>query len=241
MSVVKLVSISAFKTPDGASDEASVLFGSQGVRRCVESGKWRIEMGNVPVEAYGELPASGRSFYYGFKECLEKIRKWHQRALAFDPGIHFHVAYVNFEVGVLFKDMIGEADLEGLEFVSIRRLKVELQHELFDRVANLMGTAARRAGELSKIKDLARYPHLLTAALESPPFDRIKVFIYPFCSTQTQRIGYLGWVRPGARIVGIEQNPQVAWYATLGDPWLQHAQAQAMVSKCVASSQAIPP
>lgn len=239
MSVVKLVSISAFKTPDSATGEPSVLFGAKHVQWCEASGKWRIEMGNVPVDAYGNPPDSGLSFYYGFKECLDKIRKWHKRALEFDPAIHFHVSYVNFEVGPLFKDMIGPADLEGLEFVSIRRLKVELQHELFDRVVGLVGNAAREAGALTKIKDLARFPHLLAEALSAPPFDRIKVFIYPFYSTQTQRIGYLGWARPGARVVGIEQNPQVAWYATLGEPWLKNVDAKAMVSKCVASGRAI--
>jgi len=238
MSVVKLVSISAFKTPEKAEGVPSIFFGANGVRRCNVSGKWRIEMGNTPVEAYGSLPASGLSFYYGFKECLDKIRQWHKRALEHDPAIHFHVAHINFEVGPLFKGMIGVDDLEGLEFVSIRRLKVELQHEIFDRVVGLIGNAARQAGTLEKIKDLARFPHLLAEALSSHPFDRIRVFIYPFCSTQTNRIGYLGWVRPGARIVDIEQNPQVAWYATLGDAWLRHVEP-ALVSKCVASSQAL--
>lgn len=153
-----------------------------------------------------------------------------------------------------FKDMIGPADLEGLEFVSIRRLKVELQHELFDRVAGVIGNAARQAGTLEKIKDLARFPRLLAEALSSHPFDRIRVFIYPFCSTQTNHIEYLGgcalaraslassrirrsrgmrrWATHGCNMPSQRLSRSVWRAAALcgcdrADPWLpRHAKAQ---------------
>lgn len=236
MSIVKLVSISAFVPPSDATGEVDVFFGARRVVWCTDKNKWRIEIDNVPVDAYGQMPANGLTCYYGFKGCLDKIRKWHGRALERDRAVRFHVSYLNFEVGSLFKDMIGVDDLRGLEFVSIRRLKAELQHELFDRVATMLSKGAEGgAARLEKIRDLAHYPHLLAEAGSTPPFDEIKVFVFPFCSTQTQRVGYLALVRPGARLVGIEQNPQVDWYATVGEPWLSSMMTSTPVSKCSSS------
>lgn len=210
---VRLVSICGFSLKEFAQGHVMPYFGASGVTWCEQSNKWRIHLGSVPVESYGCLPEPGFVWYYDSRECLERIRYWHQRALAADNDACFHVTNLDFEVNRIETRRIEASMLDDLDFASIRRFRSDLQHELIYRVANLADGDYRGAKGIRTLSDLARYPDILGRALASPPFDRARIIIFPVFSLAPQRLLNLAWVRPGARLINMEQNNHLGWHA----------------------------
>lgn len=213
MKRVRLVSICAFSLNKAAGSQLLPHFGASSLGWCDKLNKWRIHLGSVPFESYGCLPEPGFVWYYASRECLERMRYWHQRVLEVDAYAAFHVTNLDFEVNHIETRRIDDLLLSNLDFVSIRRFRPDLQHELIRRVADLAGDDHRGSKGVRTLSDLARYPDLLGRALASPPFDRVRIVIFPVYALGSSRMCHLAWVRPGARLINIEQNTQLGWYA----------------------------
>lgn len=212
MAQIKLVTISAFRLGRQAQGPAEILFGARAVEWNETSGKWAIQAGDVPIAGRPGvvLPSPGTTLYYGFREVLEQTRQWHQ-SVAQEEDVYFHMAYVIVEIGTFFKEMVGMADLPHLRFASIRRMKTEVQQEIMARVSELRARAGEPSPQLTNVRELSWYPHLVGEALKTPPFDHLEVFVYPVGARGEKAVQYLGCVRPTAQIVSIEQNANQPW------------------------------
>ena len=219
MSTIKLLSVTGYKTlksdagktaEGGRSVDVEILFGAQSVSQ--ENGALSFVCGNVDSGGTIALPEGGISLYYGFREALEETARCKRivDALQDEDAQYmygFHPAYINVEVGDIFREMAGLNDIEALEFASIRRVKAEVQHFIMDRMSELLSRETKNLKTLKRVSEIASHPALFQKILFEPPFDNIKVFVYPVSVNGSLR--YLAFVKPDARIASVEQNDRV--------------------------------
>lgn len=205
MSVIKLVAMTGFRvTPSGKPE---VVFGADGVRFDEERKQWVFKIASVPMESPIDLPQSGLSLLYGFRETISEVAAWKRKTE--NEGLEFHTAYINVEVGEIFRQIVGRNDIAGLRFASVRRIKADLQQEIMDSFSGLLERETRDLKAVSRIREIASCPDLLDKVLYQPPFDGLEVFVYPV--KDGEMIRYLAFVKPQAHIVSIEQNEQMPW------------------------------
>lgn len=219
MSIVKLLSVAGFKKKPG--EKLEVVFGASDSRIDNENRKVQFMCSNAPVtfdaSASARLPGGGVSLFYGFREALEETAACKDRVARFqeadpDASYGFHSAYINVEVGEIFREMAGLKDLDGLQFANIRRLKAEAQHCIMDRMSELLKKETQDLKTIHRVREIALHPHLIEPILSEPPFESIKVFVYPVQSGRPgSSVKYLAYVKPGADVSSIEQNTRVPW------------------------------
>lgn len=168
------------------------------------NGRWESVVTNISLPVGMAPPANGITMLYGLRDTGEEC---HRRFLeASNNGRVMHHADFMVEVGDIPRVLVDNEVLKTTEFVSVKRMRVDLQGEIlahFQRFIEEEG--GMPAIQMSKISDIATRPDLFGRLVDTvDEWRHIKVFAYPVSDGKKMR--QVATVFPGAKLVEVVQN-----------------------------------
>jgi hypothetical protein len=195
--------------------------------RISDSGKIQLLAGSVPFNSavFAErapAPGSGLLMLYGIRDTLDELQRW--RAIARERGMSFAQAKITVEVGYIEVGLtdrttlrkfstVAEPRLWPSRFLNVRRMTAGLQSEVLHRFSKYVEEAKESVDiNMARVSQIATRPDLFERLFKDDiDFQaNLDILVIPVADSPDGRIRQLAFVRPGAKIVSIEQGSDEA-------------------------------
>lgn len=165
---------------------------------------WESVVTNVALPIGMTAPADALTMLYGLRDTGEECHRRFLEANA--EGFVMQHADFMVEVGNIPRVLVDRNVLQDTEFVSIKRMRVDLQAEILEHFQGFLrddGTAVPT--KMATISDIATRPDLFGRLVQTvDAWKHVKVFAYPVSDGRKMR--QVASVFPGAKLVEVVQN-----------------------------------
>lgn len=221
----------------GARTSVEVFAGAVNAR-VAAAGQVELLADNAPfLNSLYKAPAPGKGLLmvYGVRDSLESVQRWNEKAR--EMGAQLAFARVEVEVGSIEAGLVDREILRGFDqfdpnsrflsakdaktaqrgypsrFVNLRRMKQDLQHEVYAALARHAKTLDKPLQQGTML-ELATRPELFDGLfeLDADFREQIDVLAIPVADDLENplQLRQFAYVRPGAKVVRITQGQERA-------------------------------